>query len=64
MAHANLVAVDARGHFVVENLPPGTYEISVVTFDRIEQLRRTSRAANCQRRERPGSGGAGRKLRR
>lgn len=25
-------AVDARGHFVVENMPPGAYEISVVTF--------------------------------
>jgi protocatechuate 3,4-dioxygenase beta subunit len=25
-------AVDARGHFVVENVPPGTYEMSVVTF--------------------------------
>jgi protocatechuate 3,4-dioxygenase beta subunit len=24
--------VDARGHFVVENIPPGTYEMSVVTF--------------------------------
>jgi len=24
--------VDARGHFVVENIPPGTYEVSVVTF--------------------------------
>jgi len=24
--------VDARGHFVVENIPPGTYEISVRTF--------------------------------
>ncbi len=24
--------VDARGHFVVENIPPGTYEISVMTF--------------------------------
>src|SRR5262249_15188114 len=24
--------VDARGHFVVENVPPGTYEISVVTM--------------------------------
>jgi protocatechuate 3,4-dioxygenase beta subunit len=24
--------VDARGHFVVENIPPGSYEISVVTF--------------------------------
>lgn len=24
--------VDARGHFVVENVPPGTYEISVMTF--------------------------------
>jgi Carboxypeptidase regulatory-like domain len=23
---------DERGHFVVENIPPGTYEISVVTF--------------------------------
>ena len=23
--------VDARGHFVVENIPPGTYEMSVVT---------------------------------
>ena len=22
--------VDARGHFVVENVPPGTYEMSVV----------------------------------
>ena len=30
-------AVDARGRFVVENIPPGTYEISVMTFgqDRI-----------------------------
>lgn len=25
-------AVDARGHFVVENIPPGTYEMSVMTF--------------------------------
>lgn len=25
-------AVDARGHFVVENIPPGAYEMSVVTF--------------------------------
>ncbi|HSE15494.1 MAG TPA: carboxypeptidase-like regulatory domain-containing protein [Pyrinomonadaceae bacterium] len=25
-------AVDARGHFAVENVPPGTYEISVTTF--------------------------------
>ncbi len=25
-------AVDARGHFVVENLPPGAYEVSVMTF--------------------------------
>jgi len=25
-------AVDARGHFVVENVPPGAYEVSVVTF--------------------------------
>ena len=25
-------AVDARGHFVVENLPPGAYEMSVITF--------------------------------
>ena len=25
--------VDARGHFVVENLPPGTYEMSVVTIN-------------------------------
>jgi protocatechuate 3,4-dioxygenase beta subunit len=24
--------VDARGHFVVENVPPGTYEMSVATF--------------------------------
>jgi protocatechuate 3,4-dioxygenase beta subunit len=24
--------VDARGHFVVENIPPGAYEMSVVTF--------------------------------
>ena len=24
--------VDARGHFVVENIPPGTYEMSVVTI--------------------------------
>lgn len=24
--------VDTRGHFVVENIPPGTYEMSVVTF--------------------------------
>lgn len=24
--------VDARGHFVVENIPPGTYEMSVMTF--------------------------------
>ena len=24
--------VDARGHFVVENVPPGTYEMSVMTF--------------------------------
>src|SRR6185503_14758868 len=24
--------VDARGHFVVENIPPGNYEMSVVTF--------------------------------
>ncbi len=24
--------VDARGHFVVENIPPGNYEVSVVTF--------------------------------
>ena len=24
--------VDARGHFVVENVPPGAYEMSVVTF--------------------------------
>jgi hypothetical protein len=24
--------VDARGHFVVENIPPGTYEMSVVTL--------------------------------
>jgi uncharacterized GH25 family protein len=24
--------VDARGRFVVENIPPGTYEVSVVTF--------------------------------
>jgi protocatechuate 3,4-dioxygenase beta subunit len=24
-------AVDARGHFVVENIPPGTYEMSVMT---------------------------------
>ena len=23
---------DARGHFVVENIPPGTYEVSVMTF--------------------------------
>jgi hypothetical protein len=23
---------DARGHFVVENVPPGTYEMSVITF--------------------------------
>ena len=26
------VVVDARGHFVVENIPPGTYEMSIVTF--------------------------------
>jgi protocatechuate 3,4-dioxygenase beta subunit len=26
-------AVDARGHFVVENIPPGAYEMSVVTFN-------------------------------
>ena len=26
-------AVDARGHFAVENVPPGTYEISLVSFD-------------------------------
>jgi hypothetical protein len=25
-------AVDARGHFVVENIPPGAYEMSVMTF--------------------------------
>lgn len=25
-------AVDARGHFVVENIPPGTYEVSVMTY--------------------------------
>jgi len=25
-------AADARGHFVVENIPPGTYEVSVMTF--------------------------------
>jgi len=25
-------AADARGHFVVENIPPGTYEMSVMTF--------------------------------
>jgi protocatechuate 3,4-dioxygenase beta subunit len=25
-------SVDARGHFVVENVPPGAYEVSVVTF--------------------------------
>ena len=25
-------AVDARGHFVVDNIPPGAYEMSVVTF--------------------------------
>ncbi|HEU4835157.1 MAG TPA: carboxypeptidase regulatory-like domain-containing protein [Pyrinomonadaceae bacterium] len=25
-------SVDARGHFVVENIPPGTYEMSVMTF--------------------------------
>jgi hypothetical protein len=24
--------VDARGHFVVENIPPGTYEMSVLSF--------------------------------
>ncbi len=24
--------VDARGHFVVENIPPGAYEMSIVTF--------------------------------
>lgn len=24
--------VDARGHFVVQNVPPGTYEMSVMTF--------------------------------
>jgi hypothetical protein len=24
-------AVDARGHFIIENIPPGTYEMSVVT---------------------------------
>jgi hypothetical protein len=24
--------VDARGHFVVENIPPGSYEMSVMTF--------------------------------
>ncbi|HEY3582028.1 MAG TPA: carboxypeptidase regulatory-like domain-containing protein [Pyrinomonadaceae bacterium] len=30
-------SVDARGHFVVENVPPGTYELSLVTYgpDRI-----------------------------
>ena len=26
------VVVDARGHFVVENIPPGNYEMSVMTF--------------------------------
>lgn len=25
-------AVDARGHFVVENIPPGSYEMSLMTF--------------------------------
>jgi hypothetical protein len=25
-------SVDARGHFVVENIPPGTYEVSVLTY--------------------------------
>jgi protocatechuate 3,4-dioxygenase beta subunit len=30
-AHRLYGAVDERGHFVVENIPPGTYEISVVT---------------------------------
>ena len=30
-AHRFSGIADARGHFVVENIPPGTYEISVVT---------------------------------